>query len=69
MTAEELMALLAPHDGKSLPVLFRCIAPVVGTVREVDRAELSTFAVFGAEAPCILLDVKADPEEEAASQP
>lgn len=57
MNVGDMKAALAKYDDE-LDVFFRCIAPFIGTVREVDRVEESTYSIFGVEIPCVLLDVE-----------
>ncbi len=55
MTVAELRAILDRYPDDR-PVFFRCHAPVIGNIREVESVEPSTFGMFGMPEPCLLLD-------------
>ncbi len=54
MNVKQLRALLFEIDD-TLPVFFACVPPTVGTVREVDSVQASTYSTFGKSDPCVLL--------------
>jgi hypothetical protein len=63
MTVKALRAALDGLDD-DLPVFFRRVAPVCGNIEEAGRVEVSTYAFFGIENPCAIIEPMADEDDE-----